>query len=727
MNHQQLRIWVLLAASPAFLAWSQVEWVTPSAGSQGFMLEPTRPTVSLPNSMVRVYPVRKDQLDDQIHSFPLTIISHRLGELFWLMPADGRPDGWDRAQAYDQEVETPYYYATRFDDSLIRTEFTPTAHAGIFRFTFPTKQAAILLGNRRSGSLQANADGSVSGTETFKGESRLSNGEMAAYVYGEFDQPIRVQTGSGGAGSRLEIASQSPVATLQFRYAISFISPAQAKSNYNAEVRSQSFETVKQAAAKRWNEVLGQIQVTGGTPEQKRVFYTSLYRCYERMVNITEDGKYYSAFDHQVHADPRPFYTDNWLWDTYRALEPLHTLLNPEMEADKAQSYIRMYEQSGWLPTFAVLWGNHECMTGNHAAPWFADCWAKGVTNFDLATGYAGVKKNSLEGTWLPWRRGPKCSLDDFLNEHGYMPALPPGETETVAQVHSWEKRQAISVTLAQSYDDWCAAELAKDLGLGQDEQLFRRRALDYQNLYRADKGHMWPKDAQGQWIEPFDPGWSGGMGGRDYTTENNDYTYDWDVQHDLPGLIQLMGGPAKAEAKLDQLFRTGLGRSKYEFWSKFPDASGLVGQFSMGNEPSLHIPYIYNYLGAPWKTQKRVRMLLDTWFTETTLGVPGDEDGGGMSAFVVFSMIGLYPVTPGLPVYDLTSPVFDRIVIRLHNGKKITIVCHDNSADHKYIQSIRWNGRAQTAVTLKHADLVQGGELDLEMGDTPNLKLGRP
>ena len=307
MNHQQLRIWVLLAASPAFLAWSQVEWVTPSAGSQGFMLEPTRPTVSLPNSMVRVYPVRKDQLDDQIHSFPLTIISHRLGELFWLMPADGRPDGWDRAQAYDQEVETPYYYATRFDDSLIRTEFTPTAHAGIFRFTFPTKQAAILLGNRRSGSLQANADGSVSGTETFKGESRLSNGEMAAYVYGEFDQPIRVQTGSGGAGSRLEIASQSPVATLQFRYAISFISPAQAKSNYNAEVRSQSFETVKQAAAKRWNEVLGQIQVTGGTPEQKRVFYTSLYRCYERMVNITEDGKYYSAFDHQVHADPRPF------------------------------------------------------------------------------------------------------------------------------------------------------------------------------------------------------------------------------------------------------------------------------------------------------------------------------------------------------------------------------------------------------------------------------------
>ena len=172
--------------------------------------------------------------------------------------------------------------------------------------------------------------------------------------------------------------------------------------------------------------------MTGGTPEQKRVFYTSLYRCYERMINITEDGQYYSAFDHQVHQDARPFYVDNWLWDTYRALEPLQTLLNPEMEADKLQSYVRMYEQSGWMPTFAVLWGNHECMTGNPIAPWTADAWAKGVTNFDLATAYAGIKKNSLEGTWLPWRRGPKSSLDDFLNEHGYMPALHPDEKETV-------------------------------------------------------------------------------------------------------------------------------------------------------------------------------------------------------------------------------------------------------------------------------------------------------
>ena len=512
---------------------------------------------------------------------------------------------------------------------------------------------------------------------------------------------------------------------MEFRYGISFVSIKQAKKNLEEQIPTWNFDKIKQAARDRWNEVLGQIQVEGGTPEQKRGFYTSLYRCYERMVNITEDGQYYSAFDHQVHQDSRPFYVDNWLWDTYRALEPLQTLLNPEMEADKLQSFVRMYQQSGWMPTFAVLWGNHECMTGNPIAPWTADAWAKGITNFDVATAYEGIKKNSIEGTWLPWRRGQKSSLDDFLAEHGYMPALRPGEKETVDRVHPRERRQAISVTEAQSYDDWCTAQLARSLGNDTDYQFFLKRAGDYKNVFRRDKGHVWPKDANGNWIEPYDPKFSGGQGGRDYTTENNGYTYDWDVQHDLQGLFELMGGRTNAEAKLDQLFREPLGMGKNDFWYKFPDASGLVGQFSMGNESSLHIPYLYNYLGSPWKTQKRVRMLLDTWFTDTTLGMPGDEDGGGMSAFVVFSMMGLYPVTPGVPIYDLCSPVFDRITIRLHNGKTIKIICRNNSKDNKYIQSILLNGKPLDQVWIRHADIVNGGTLELQMGNTPNKDLG--
>ena len=697
------------------LAQAQVNYVDPSMGGQGFMLEPTRPTVSLPNSMVRVYPVRKDQLDDQIRSFPLTIISHRLGELFWLMPSDGSPDGWHHPAAYDQEVETPYYYSTRFDASLIQTEFTPAAHCGFFRFTFPSGKPVILLANRLEGSLSNNGSNCVSGVERFKG--------MQAFFYGEFSAPVQVQPSDDNR--RLTVSAPVGQKVLEFRYGVSFISVGQARENLLKEIPAWNFDKIERSARDRWNAVLGQIQVEGGTPEQKRVFYTSLYRCYERMVNITEAGQYYSAFDHQVHQDARPFYVDSWLWDTYRALEPLQTLLNPEMEADKLQSYVRMYEQLGWLPCFAVLWGNNECMTGNHAAPWMADAWAKGITNFNLTTAYAGLKKNSIAGTWLPWRKGPKCSLDDFLAEHGYMPALKPDEKETVDRVHPFERRQAISVTEAQSYDDWCTAQVALSLGQKADYQFFLKRAGDYKNVFRQDKGHVWPKDADGDWIEPYTPGFSGGQGGRDYTTENNGYTYDWDVQHDLQGLFALMGGRAQAEAKLDQLFREPIGMSKYAFWAKFPDASGLVGQFSMGNEPSLHIPYIYNYLGAPWKTQKRVRMLLDTWFTDTSLGMPGDEDGGGMSAFVVFSMMGLYPVTPGVPIYDLASPVFDRITIRLHNGKTFAIVCPNNSKDNKYIQSIKLNGRSQSHVWIKHADLLKGGTLELQMGNTPNQKLG--
>lgn len=721
-------IW-LLCLSVVCLAYSspaQVEYVDPAMGGQGFLLEPTRPTVSLPNCMVRVYPVRRDQLDDQIHSFPLTIISHRLGELFWLMPAEaGSSKAWDQPQAYDQEVETPYYYSARFDDSLIQTEFTPTAHCGYFRFTFPSGKPVVVLANRQGGSLAMENDHAISGIENIESQSDLTPGTMHAYVYGEFNTPVHIQKGSADAGDRLTISATTAQTGLEFRYGISFISVEQAKKNLAEEIPGWTFEKVKRAAKDRWNDVLGQIQVRGGTLDQKRVFYTSLYRCYERMVNISEDGRYYSAFDHQVHQDARPFYVDNWLWDTYRALEPLQTILNPEMEADKVQSYVRMYEQSGWLPAFAVLWGNHECMTGNPAAPWITDVWAKGVTNFDLATAYAGLKKNSLEGTWLPWRKGPKSSLDDFLDEHGYMPALHPGEKETVAAVHPRERRQAISVTEAQSYDDWCTAQIARSLGNETDYQRFLKRAADYKNVFRVDKGHVWPKDAEGKWIEPYDPGFSGGQGGRDYTTENNGYTYDWDVQHDLDGLIELMGGRAAAEAKLDQLFRQPLGMSKYDFWYKFPDASGLVGQFSMGNEPSLHIPYIYNYLGAPWKTQKRVRMLIDTWFTDTTLGMPGDEDGGGMSAFVVFSMMGFYPMTPGVPIYDLASPVFDRISIRLHNGKTFTIACHNNSADNKYIQSMTLNGQPLSRFWIKHTDIENGATLELQMGDTPNKTLG--
>jgi predicted alpha-1,2-mannosidase len=214
-------------------------------------------------------------------------------------------------------------------------------------------------------------------------------------------------------------------------------------------------------------------------------------------------------------------------------------------------------------------------------------------------------------------------------------------------------------------------------------------------------------------------------MGGRDYYDENNGYTYTWDVAHDYGGLIALMGGPRKAESNLDQLFREPLDRSRYEFQAKFPDSTSMVGQFSMGNEPSFAIPFIYDRVGAPWKTQARVRMLLDTFFTDTLQGIPGDEDGGGMSAFVVFSMMGLYPVTPGIPVYDILSPVFEKVIIHLENGKDLVIVAHGASRKNKYVQKVVLNGKPLDRLWLRHADIAQGGKLELTLGDSPNTSLG--
>jgi predicted alpha-1,2-mannosidase len=700
----------VIAVLTGWIANAQVEYVDNTIGNIGFLLEPTRPTTHLPYSMVRVHPMRADALDDQIRSFPLTLISHRLGELFSIMPGAKAP------AAYDRESTSPYYYSTRFDESGIRTEFTPTERCGIFRFAFPSGKATLGLGTRHAGNLQLKDKVVVVGEDRFNG--------MKAFVYGRLNVAVAARSESRGERASLVLAAEG-ANQIEFRYGISFIDVEQAKQNLEREIGEEDFETVKRRAKARWNDELGKISVSGGTDAQRRTFYTALYRCSERMVNISEDGRYYSAFDHKVHEDARPFYVDNWLWDTFRALEPLQTLINPDMQADKLHSYVRMYEQSGWMPSFAVLWGDHACMYGNHAAAWITDSWFKGVRDFDIISAFEGARKNSLEATLLPWRNGPRCALDDFYATNGFMPALRPGEKETEPRVHSWEKRQPVPVTLENSYDDWCIAQLARVVNRPEDEQLFMKRATFYRNLYRADKGLMWPKDSEGKWIEPLDPKIDGGMGARDYYDENNGYTFAWDVIHDFDGLVELMGGREHAEANLDQLFREPLGRSKYEFWARLPDSSGMIGQFSIGNEPSFSIPYLYNRLGAPWKAQKRIRTILDAFFPATLQGIPGDEDGGGMSAFVVFSMLGIYPVTPGIPTYDIGSPIFDRAKIELKGGKTLNIVARNNSRENKYVQRITLNGKRLDQVWVRHADIAKGGTLELIMGNTPNKMLG--
>jgi len=490
------------------------------------------------------------------------------------------------------------------------------------------------------------------------------------------------------------------------------------------EIPIWDFEALENKGEDAWSDKLGQIQVRGGSDAQRRTFYTSLYRCYERMVNINEDGRYYSSYDHNVHVDDRDFYIDDWVWDSYLAHHPLRTLLDPTAEADMLQSYVNMYEQYGWMPQFPLLYRDDPAMHGFHSTIVFLDAWRKGIRDFDIEKAYEGMRKNALEATMLPWRNGPKCVLDDFYRENGFYPALKPGEIETIEEVHSFEKRQSVAITLAHSYDDWALAEMAGELKKTEDYKYFTGEATNYRNLYRPDKKLMWPKDSIGEWID-IDPKFDGGPGGRDYYDENNGYTYAWQAQHDIHGLIKLMGGREEFITNLDQLFREDLGRRKWQFWAKFPDATGLVGQFSMGNEPSFHIPYLYNYAGEPWKTQKRIRFLLDVWFQDNIFGIPGDEDGGGMTAFVVFSSMGFYPVSPGLPVYSIGSPVFEEISIKLDNGKTFTIQAHNCSKTNKYIQSANLNGETLSRPWFTHDDILNGSTLELEMGPYPNKQWG--
>ena len=690
---------------------SALESVDPTIGGVGVLLQPTRPTVQLPNQLVRWSPARADLLDDRVWDYPLTLTTHRLQSVFGFLPlAEGffdRP--WQNAwQIYDQEVTTPYDYRSSLDGCDIR--FTVAPKSGIIEVKF--EGPGLLRFHSLQGRGKFELDGDVLRcSEAFAG--------MNAFAAVLFDCPVSVVETAAG-GNLMLLRPEADKVTI--RYGISYIDCDQALANLQKEIPEPDFEKVRSAARDVWQKTIGRIAVKGGTEAQRRLFYTSFYRCCERMIDISEYGRYYSAFDHAVHESDQPFYVDNWLWDTHISLEPLQTILNPAQEEDKLRSYVEMYKQGGTMPSFAVVWGDWPAMTGNYAAVWFADSRAKGL-DFDLATGYEGVRANSLDATLLPWRNGPKCELDDFYNENGWYPALHPGETETVEAVSlPWERRQAVALSTAFSYADWATAQLARELGKPEDEQLFLNRAAFYRNVYRPDKKMFWPRDKEGNWIEGVDPRYMD----RAYFTENNAYTFQWDVKHDLDGLFELMGGREQAERNLDDLFRIQLDMAKFDFFKILPDATGMVGQFAMGNEPSFHIPYIYNYLGSPWKTQKRIHHLIDNLFADTVSGIPGDEDGGGMSSFVVFSMMGFFPVTPGIPVYAIGSPFFEESTITLPDGKKFTLRAKGYSKENKYIQSARLNGKTLDRSWFTHEELMAGGVLELTMGPKPNKEWGR-
>ena len=400
-------------------------------------------------------------------------------------------------------------------------------------------------------------------------------------------------------------------------------------------------------------------------------------------------------------------------------------MIEPERQNDIVKSFIQMYEQSGWLPRFPYHGGDLPVMIGNHGASFITDAYFKGFTGFDVSKALEAMEKTAKEITKLPWRNCPATELDKVYHEKGFFPALVRNQKEWVEEVHPFEKRQAVSVTLDHCYDDWCIAQLARELNRMELYHYFIKSAYNYRNLYNTETGFMSPKTADGEWVENFNPKLDGGQGGRDYFAECNSWIFTFHVQHDVQGLIELMGGKENFVKRLDSLFIEQYDGPKYDFLKQFPDATGLIGQFCQGNEPAFHIPYLYNYAGAPWKTQRKVREIMRLWFGDGPLGICGDEDNGAMSAWYVFSAMGFYPVCPGNPSYNIGSPIFDETTINIGNGKDFVIKAENASPKNKYIQSAELNGKLYDKSWLLHSDIAAGGTLMLYMGDRPNREWG--
>lgn len=731
------KIWAFLAVAALICACGgkskkeYVDYVNPYIGNVSHLLVPTFPTVQLPNSMLRVYPERGDYTSERVNGLPIVVTNHRERSAFRLTPYQGEELRSTRSYTYDNEKLTPYSFEMELDDNNMAVKYALSHQSAIYNIEFrcADKPVYVML-NSRKGIMHADK-------KAISGYQRLSN-NTNVYLYIEPEQtPVEVGVlKDNKLVEKSDIDGENACAVWRFadgtkqvnlRYGISFISCEQAKKNLEREQKDYDVEALANVGREVWNKALSRIAVQGGTEDEKTVLYSSYYRTFERPICMSEDGRYFSAFDGKVHEDNGvPFYTDDWIWDTYRAAHPLRLLIDKDIEEYIIDSYLRMAEQMGnmWMPTFPEVIGDTRRMNSNHAVVTVADALAKGL-KVDYAKAYEACRKGIEEKTLAPWCSQPAGWIDSFYHARGYIPALRNGEPENDPNVTPWEKRQPIAVTLGTAYDQWCLHLLAKALGKEDEAAYYLKCARNYRNVFHPETAFFHPKDKDGNWIEPFDYRFSGGMGAREFYGENNGWVYRWDVPHNVADLVALMGGKEKFVENLDRTFSEPLGTSKFAFYSQLPDHTGNVGQFSMANEPSLHIPYLYNYAGAPWKTQKRIRQMLKTWFRNDLMGIPGDEDGGGMTSFVVFSSLGFYPVTPGSASYNIGSPLFTNARITLSGGKIFEIEAVNASTENKYIQSATLNGKEWNKPWFSHDDIKDGAKLVLIMGDKPNKEWG--
>ncbi len=705
------------------------QYVNPNIGTVGHLLTATAPTVQSPHGAALVEPVFRAGMKDRY--FSDRIFGFTAG-CATVMPTflTGTPVYEETASTFDHDLEEagPDFYRVLLEDTGIEERHTAFRNYGQFSFTYPRAEGAgavIYIRNCRECRVE---DGRLYAT----GSQSFGVGRPISTLL-DLTGALQVQVCDTTVPNQHDPKVREPAKAVAVRWNreqvfLPFVlSPMGFESLarcYDREVRGKDFQTVRELCREAWNGLLGKLRVTGGTLEEKRVFYTAVYRATSRMHNYSVDGEYL-GFDGQIHRDEgHAFYCDDGIWDTFRGMHPLQLLLEPEVHRDVLESYLRMYRQSGWLPRFPYLGGNVPCMIGHHTVSIFAGAAAKGV-EFDWALAFEAAYKNATRRTMLPWRDGEAEELTRCYYEKGFFPAQEENEPETCPAVHPFENRQAVAVTIEHSYDDWCVAQLARALGREREAETFLARSQNYKRLYDPAIGFFHPRKADGSFTRDYNPKFCGGQGGRRYYAENNAYIYRYAAQHDIPGTVALMGGQEAFARSLDNLYVEQYdGVLKSTFLMQYPDATGLMGQFCMGNEPSFHIPYLYNYCGQAYKTQRKIHELIRLWFRDTPLGICGDEDGGAMSAFLVFSAMGFYQVNPASDVYDLGSPIFDKIELDLPNGKTFTLLAEGASRGAKYIQSAVLNGQTLAEPRFTHSQLMEGGTLVLTMDQRPNREL---
>ena len=648
---------------------------------------------------------------------------------FAIMPVVGAPefDQDKRASwfSHKSEVVKPYYYKAYLADHDVITELTPTDRAALFRFTFPENDHSYIV-------VDALDNGSyikvIPEENKIIGYSTKNSGGVPEnfknYFIIEFDKPFTYEATFADntlkEGSKEQTSSHVGAVIgfktkkgeiVQAKVASSFISFDQAAINMK-ELGNDNFDTLVSKGKQAWNDVLGKIEVEGGTLDQYRTFYSCMYRSLlfpRKFYEIDAAGNvvHYSPYNGEVL--PGYMFTDTGFWDTFRALFPFLNLMYPSMNKEMQEGLINTYKESGFFPEWASP-GHRGCMVGNNSASILVDAYMKGVKVDDLETMYKGL----IHGTENvhPTVSSTGRLGHEYYNKLGYVP-------------YDVKINENAARTLEYAYNDWCIYQIAKELGRPKKElDLYAKRAMNYKNLYDKESKLMRGKNADGTFQSPFSP-----LKWGDAFTEGNSWHYTWSVFHDPQGLIDLMGGKDSFVMMLDSVFAVPPLFDDSYYGQVIHEIREMqimnIGNYAHGNQPIQHMIYLYNYAGQPWKAQYWVRDVMNKMYTPTPDGYCGDEDNGQTSAWYVFSALGFYPVAPGTTQYVLGAPLFKKATLHFENGKNLVINAPENSDKNIYIESMSFNGVNYTKNYLDHNELLKGGVLDIKMGDKPNLNRG--